>query len=358
MGLARFSVALPARLSVEKPQPTVMQGYELTVTAATDGNPSTLLRMTPGTVPPLRMRVTPVLPRPGEQLTVELIRGPGYQGAVPSDVVLTHLKGRLEGKVDKETRQAKLTLDAKAEGWCEVVAGGARALVFVRPASELAVKVAPAKERYAPGQTAELQVTTTVAGQGSQAAVGLFGVDESLGQLATLAGPDDLARVRPPVTGETVFGVLDGQALTLGRIRGANAAAATVLRVTSVPTPPELDAMFGGRADTAFDPTAELTDRFYAVLAELHTQVRGWEKQAPPAEKMLTERMAILWKQALAACAKRGERVDDAFGRELRLYRLPADLLALTDPREVVAVGTRLPEDVESWPAWVMRVRP
>jgi hypothetical protein len=359
LGLARFSVVLPERLSVARAQPTVMQGYELTVTAATDGNPSTLLRMSPGTVPPLRMRVTPVLPQPGDAMTVEIIRGPSYRGAVPEEVVLTHLKGKQEVKVDKETRVAKLTLDAKAEGWCELRAGGARALVFVRPRSELAVKVAPAKERYAPGENAELQVTTTVAGQGAQAAVGLFGVDESLGQLAPLAGPEDMARVRPPVTTSgSAFGVLDGQALTLGRIRGANAAAATVLRVTGLPAVPELDAVFAGRGASPFDPTAELTDRFYAVLGELHAQTRAWEKQAPASEKMVPEKMAALWRQALAACEKRGERVDDAFGRTLRLHRLPSDLLALTDPREVVTAGTRLPEDVESWPAWVGRVRP
>jgi hypothetical protein len=359
LGLARFSIVLPERLSPDPPQPTVMQGYELVVTAATDGNPSTLLRLGPGKVPPLRLRVTPVLPRPGEELTVELIRGPGYEGAVPAEVALTHLHGRAVAKVDEETRQARLTLDAKAEGWCELAAGGARALVFVRPPGELAVKVTPGRPRYAPGESAELAVTTEVAGKGAPAAVGLFGVDESLGQLAPLPGADDLSRVRPRVTtGAPAFGVLDGQALTLGRIRGANAAAATVLRVSAIPEPAELDAVLTGGAESPFDPVAELTDRFYDVLEELHAAVRRWEKGAPAGEKMRPERMAALWKEALAACAKRGARTDDAFGRELRLHRLPPDLLALTDPREVVTVGTRLPEDVESWPAWVGRVRP
>ena len=47
-----------------------------------------------------------------------------------------------------------------------------------------------------------------------------------------------------------------------------------------------------------------------------------------------------------------------AYGRPLRLYRLPADLLALTDPHAVVATGTRLPEDVENWSAWVAKEKP
>ena len=69
-------------------------------------------------------------------------------------------------------------------------------------------------------------------------------------------------------------------------------------------------------------------------------------------------KMAALWQQALAACEQRGEPVVDAYGRRLRLSRLPPDLLALTDPRVVVVVGTRLPEDVENWAAWVAQERP
>src|SRR6185436_1303268 len=111
-------------------------------------------------------------------------------------------------------------------------------------------------------------------------------------------------------------------------------------------------------AQSVFDPVVELTDNFYVVLAELHAQVRQWEGSAPPAERMKPETMAALWDKALAACAKRGERIVDAYGRKLRLVRLPPDLLALTDPRAVVVVGTRLPEDVENWAAWVARERP
>jgi hypothetical protein len=358
MGLVRFAVELPASAAQDRPQATTMLGYELEVAADLEGKPRTKLRIAPGAVPDLRMRVTPVLARPGEQITAQLIRGPNFTGALPEKLALDCLKQHAEARLDPEHR-ATLSLGAEASGWCTVAGGGARALVYVRPADELSISVVPRKDRYAPGDQAELAIRTTLGGKGGKAAVGLFGVDDSLGQLVPLPGADALGRVRPKVeTRAPAFGVLDGQALTLGRIRGANAAAATVLRVSSIPTPPELDAVAGGRAESAFDPVEELTDRFYVVLAELHAQVRAWEQKAPEAEKLTPATMARLWHAALDACAARGARIDDAYGRTLRLARLPPDLLSLTDPRAVVAIATRLPEDIDNWAAWVARERP
>jgi hypothetical protein len=304
------------------------------------------------------MRVTPVIAGPGDKVTAELIRGPQFTGKLPDKLTLDCLKHHAEEALDRE-RRAAFALPAEIEGWCTVSGGGALARIYVRPRAELRVSVTPRRDRYAPGERAELAIQTTVGGSGGKAAVGLFGVDDSLGQLVPLPGADALARVRPKVeTSAAAFGVLDGQALALGRIRGANAAAATVLRVSATPAPPELDAVVSGRAASAFDPIEELTDRFYAVLAELHTQTRAWETKAPTAEKMTPETMATLWRAALDACRARGQRIDDAYGRTMRLSRLPADLLSLTDPRAVVVVATRLPEDVENWPAWVAREKP
>jgi hypothetical protein len=198
-----------------------------------------------------------------------------------------------------------------------------------------------------------------VGGAGAPAAVGLFGVDESLGQLATLPGPEDMAHVRPQVSMKGAsFPGLDGQALVLGRIQGPNAAAATVLRVAGRPTLAELDHAVSASGSSPFDPVAELTDRFYSVLGELYNQTRLWEEKAPAAEKMRPAKMAELWSQAVAACRARGEKVDDAYGRPLRLSFLPYDLLSLTEPRLVVVQGTRLPEDVENWVAWVNKEKP
>ena len=358
IGLVRFRVEQPTTGAQARPQPTTMLGYELTVTADLPGKPSTKLRVAPGQVPDLRLRVTPVLARPGETVTAQLIRGPEFRGTLPKKLEVVHLKGKKEVDVGPESK-ASATIDAGTEGWVEIRGGGVRALVFVKPAQDLAVSVRPAQERYKPGDQAQLQIQTAIGGKGGKAAVGLFGVDESLAQLAALPGPGDMARVQPKVeTATPAFGTLDGQALTLGRIRGANAAAATVLRVTEIPKPPELDAVVNATERSVFDPVIELTDHFYIALAELHAQVRRWEGTAPPAEKMQPATMARLWGQALDACAKRGEKVTDAYGRRLKLSRLPADLLALTDPRAVVVVGTRLPEDVENWAAWVARERP
>jgi hypothetical protein len=58
---------------------------------------------------------------------------------------------------------------------------------------------------------------------------------------------------------------------------------------------------------------------------------------------------AKLWDQSLDQVGT----ADDAYGRKLALARLPDDLLALCDPRQVVIDGTRLSEDVEPWIPWV-----
>jgi hypothetical protein len=358
IGMVRFTLTLPERLQQQKPQATTMLGYELEVSAAIAGNPTTKLRVAPGEVPELRMRVVPVLAKAGETVTAQLIRGPSFVGELPKKLQLECLKSKHEVELDSE-HKAQLAIAAGTEGWCEVTGGGVRALVYVRPQAELAVTIKPKQPTYKPGDRAELVVQTLIGGKGSKAAVGLFGVDDSLGQLVPLPGADSLGRVRPRVeTSAPAFGVLDGQALALGRIRGANAAAATVLRVSTIPKPPELDAVINARASSKFDPVAELTDHFYLVLAELHAQARVWEASAPGGEKVHPATMAKLWTQALEACKSRGEPITDAYGRPLRLSRLPQDLLSLTDPRAVIVLGTRLPEDVENWAQWVARERP
>jgi hypothetical protein len=221
------------------------------------------------------------------------------------------------------------------------------------------VEVAAEKPAYAPGEVARLLLRTRVDGKDGPAAVGLFGVDETLAQLAPLPGPGVLGSLRPaPTLVSSAFGMLDGQALAMGRIRGANAVAATLLRVNSAPTVEESDPAVSLTAQGAFEPEVEMTEPFYRVLAELTTQVRAWEEKAPEGETLSPEGMAKLWEQALAACEKRGEPVTDAYGRRLKLSRLPPDLLALTDPRMVVVGGTRLSEDVENWGQWVAREAP
>ncbi|AEI62870.1 hypothetical protein LILAB_04745 [Corallococcus macrosporus] len=362
LGVARLT-ARPAGQTGERvvPQATTFLGYELRVSATLGGEAvgETKLVQRPAEVPPTRLRATPVLARGGDEVRIELLRGPQYSGALPERLVLQAGDARLEGKVDQATRSVRFKLPEDFEGWAMTYWEGAQGRVYVAPRAQLSVEVTPDKPRYAPGELARLQVHTRVDGQDGPAAVGLFGVDETLAQLAPLPGADALGTLRPvPTVSSPAFGVLDGQALSMGRIRGANAASAAVLRVSDTPRREHAEPRLTVNAATSFEPESELTEPFYAVLSELHAQVRAWEEQAPQGQTLDPAGMARLWEGALAACEKRGEKVTDAFGRRLKLSRLPVDLLALTDPRAVVSSGTRLPEDVENWNAWVAREAP
>ncbi|QDE88161.1 hypothetical protein BHS06_03875 [Myxococcus xanthus] len=357
---------LTARPSGEKARQAVSQattflGYELKVSGTQGGEAvgETKLVLRPAEVPPTRLRATPVLARGGEEVRIELMRGPQFEGRLPETMVLQAGNQRMEEKVDKATRSVRFKLPEDFEGWAMTYWEGAQGRVYVAPRAQLSVEVTPDKQRYAPGELARLQLQTRVDGRDGPAAVGLFGVDETLAQLAPLPGPDALGQLRPaPTVASPAFGVLDGQALAMGRIRGANAASAAVLRVSDVPRREHTEPRVRVNAVTAFEPESELTDPFYTVLAELHAQVRAWEEKAPQGQTLDPAGMARLWEGALVACEKRGDKVTDAFGRRLKLSRLPVDLLALTDPRAVVSSGTRLPEDVENWNAWVAREAP
>ena len=360
IGIARVSVSAPEKYESLKPQDTVMVGYEFLITAK-KGNEvfgNTKLRMNPGTVPQIRLRASSQLVKTGDKVKVEILRGPDFTGELPEKLYLTRAYQSQEAKVDAATRSAEFTIPADWQGWAGVQWGGGQVFLFVQPNAALAVKIMPEKPRYAPGQVAQLGIETTVGTTGGPAAVGLFGVDESLAQLAALPGADELATLRPQASGTAAFGSMDAQALSLGRIRGANAAAATLVRVSSMPPPPEVEVAVSLSGSTVFDPNEAQVDRFYAVLGELYTQVRSWETTAPETEKMTPPVMARLWNDSLDAVEGRKDSARDAWGRRLRLHRLPADLLALTEPRAVVINGTRLPEDTQNWSQWVAKEKP
>ncbi|MBN1207036.1 MAG: hypothetical protein JXB05_19280 [Myxococcaceae bacterium] len=362
MGIARLT-AFPSAGDEEeaRAQDTTRLGYELRVSARVEGEElgSTKLFLPPTQLPSQRLRASPVLARAGEAVRVELLRGPGFSGSLPELLVMEAGATRLEAKVELRERVANFRLPADFEGWAQVRWGEALARVYVAPRAQLAVGLVPEKPAYAPGELARLRVQTHVDGKEGPAAVGLFGVDEGLAQLAPLPGPAALGSLRPaPTLISPAFGVLDGQALAMGRIRGANAAAATLLRVREVPSVEDAEPSQAFTVQGAFEPDVELTEPFYRVLGELTAQVRAWEEKAPVGETLSPAGMAKLWEQALVACEKRGEPVTDAYGRRLKLSRLPSELLALTDPRVVVVGGTRLSEDVENWGAWVAQEAP
>lgn len=366
----RFGVV---RLAIEGDEPgeeeggharrpdTVRVGYELHVRATTGSEVvgETKVFLSPGAIPPLRIRATPTFAKPGDEIEVSYLRGPGFSGELPKEPVLSGDRWRIESKLDEKARGTRFKLPADAAGWFITEWSGARAMVYVKPGVELELSVRPERPEYRPGEQATLLVTTKQAGRGHPAAVGLFGVDESLGQLAALPGPGELERLREVAPNEgPAFGVLEVAALQMGRVRGENAREALLLRVSGLPPRAELDAYASANSEPSFEPLTDLTDNFYRVLEELHRQVRRWEETAPKEQSLDPPRLAGLWREALTEAKAKGVPVTDAYGRELRLFNLPEDLLALTEPRAVVSDGTRLPEDMEDWASWVQKERP
>jgi hypothetical protein len=358
-GVVRFNVS-PVYIdgAPAGPQATTMLGYELLVNAKSGDEAvgKTKVRIRPGQIPSIRLRASDVITEPGAEVTIDILRGPTFEGELPKKLALTHpdLSLPLESDVDEKSRSAKFKLPADKDGWYEARFGEGLARIFVPKRTTLSVKVEPDKQSYKPGETAKLSVTTRGAEKGMSAAVGLFGVDDTLGQIASLPGPGDMDRLTTTVSMHApAFNVLDATALSLGRVRGKNAAAATVLLVSSVPTPVEIDVAANAFAQTPFDPAAPLADRFYTVLEDLYVVVRGFEAKAPKDEKLTPQKMLALWDDALAAAKKRGKETTDVFGRPMKLALLPDALIELTDPRLVVADGTRLPEDIEAWTRFV-----
>lgn len=360
-GVARVDVSPGPRYEVNAQEDTVRLGYELEISAQAGKEDlgHTKLFLAPGRVPSVRLRATPVLAEGGQEVQIQVLRGPDFRGELPEKLYWQHEGQSHEMLLDPETRTAKFTVPKEASGWFEVSWNQGRALVFVRSQQELQVALSSDQAVYAPGAKAHLRLSTTAGGVGTKAAVGLIGVDQTLAQLAPLPGPDSLARLRtPPSMQSPAFGILDAQALTQARIRGPAAAAATVVRVGAIPAPEDLDRYVTADGMTRFDPLEGLTDAFYRALGGLYAEVRAWENSAPKGERMRPATMARLWQAALTATEKEGEPVQDAYGRPLRLSVLPNDLLALADPRAVVVDGTRLPEDVENWIDWVRKEQP
>lgn len=340
---------------------TVLVGYELLVSAKSGAEliGETKVLLSPGNIPPLRIRANPTLAKPGDKIEITYLRGPGFSGKLPEKPVLSGDRWNLETKLEKGSKTTHFELPADASGWFITESHGARALVYVKPSADLSLELKPERPEYRPGETAKLLLQTQQSGRPHPAAVGLFGVDESLGQLTSLPGAAELEKLRDVAPNQgPAFGVLEVAALQMGRVRGQNALEAMVLQVTGLPSRADADAYTNASSDLVFDPVVELTDHFYLVLEELYREVRRWEKEAPKDEQLLPPKLAKLWKQAVAKAKAKGATVTDAYGRELRLSVLPDDLLALTEPRAVVADGTRLPEDVEDWANWVRKERP
>ncbi len=145
----------------------------------------------------------------------------------------------------------------------------------------------------------------------------------------------------------------------MGRIRGANAAAAALLRVSSAchasrRSEPALSMM----AQSSFEPEVELTEPFYRVLAELNVAGAGLGGEGPGGGDAEPRGHGEDVGAGTGGVREaRGER-DGRLRAPSEAVAAAAELLALTDPRVVVVGGTRLSEDVENWGAWVARESP
>ena len=353
LGAVALSLTVPVPPGASRVQPTVRQGYEFGVSVAGVGE--TTWRAWPGAIPTVRLRPSEVLVDAGEAFEVEILRGPDFSGELPRwlelkrgmDVVQEVDLGEDPG--DRE-RLVKFTPPPEASGFLSVEWSGARALVYAAPPGSLDLELSFERDAYRPGETAQLDVSAT-----SQAVVSLVGVDSRLNQLAPLAGPDDLGETLVPASSaDPAFGRFDAVALAMGSVRGENAARAAVARVSELNPISTMSPHASVYGSQLYDPDEELAEVFYGLLPYVRQSVKDWEGSAPEGELLTNERMAGLFRDAIATSAAAGRPVDDPWGNRVSLARLPTPMLDRLDPRVMTGDGTRLPEDIINWTRWAI----
>ncbi|MCB9692253.1 MAG: hypothetical protein H6736_10610 [Alphaproteobacteria bacterium] len=359
IGVTRLQLDVPALPGVPKPPPpppaTTQDGFELTVAVARDGVPvgSTPLRFDIGSMPPVRVRVTPPVVTAGEVVTVELLRSGDMKIELPEKLALKQ-HGKVVMEAELDGNKAVFDVPADTDGFYDVSFMASAARLFVQRPDHLSLTLTPDRTTYRPGETARITVRTLAGDAGRQAAVGLVGVDAGLGQLMPLPGPDAYGRVTVRAKSrEPAFGAFDATSLLMGRIRGENARQAAVLRITEVPTDRFERRPVGGMAIVAPNQTEALDAAFARAWAATVERVHAWERGAAESEKLDYPRMRTFWEQALRDLRQAGTPAEDAYGRELALRWLPPSYLDQLDPRAVVGDKTRLPEDLVGWRNWV-----
>jgi hypothetical protein len=339
---------------------TLRPGYELLVRAA-EGETAlgdTKLRLWPAAVPERRLRVDRPLAAPGDRVTIELLRGPDAVVELPKTLRLVHADGsHQEAEREDEARTFSFVLPADKTGWYSAQWGDAVARIYAADPRTLSLSLHPERTVAQPGETVGLRVEARRGDLPVAASVSLLGVDETLGQLRPLPGPSAQSGLRAAPQTQPLGPGLDGAALVAGAVRGEIAQQAVLLRVTEAPVRAALDRPIYDLYEKPTDPVPEQTRVFFEVLRRLHAEVRAWEQWAPKGEQLRPPVVAQLWVAARERCAAELAPCLDPFGRPLRLGDLPADQLALTDPR-ALSRGERLPEDMENWAAWVAHEDP
>ena len=355
MGVSAAVLRIPKRPDQVVPQARTRTAYQLEVSAVRDtteiGRSRPILAV--GTVPNVRLRATPSLARPGDQVQVEIFRGPQSGRSLPESLWLRDGSVYLE-QADVEGNAATFSIPEDAEGFLHVEWAGARTVVYVQEAAPLTVTLSTDAPAYAPGTRTELTVRTAAGGKPQPAAVGLVGVDQTLSQLAPLLGADDYGRVTVLTEAERpAFDSFDPRALALGQVTGENAAKAALLRISHLPTNAAGDQPTSATAEVVADTDGATLAAFYRVLEATRRRVRQWEEAAPQEEQMDPSRMVAFYQETLVALEQAGEAAVDGYGRPLTLGALPYDLLEQLEPRALVADATRLPEDVVSFTRYV-----
>ncbi len=353
MGIVVVNVDPQIDAAAANMAPTTWPGFAFKAEIAGVGN--TELRVHVGAVPTLRLRLSEVVIDPGQSLDLAAIRGPDWTGDFPKEMVLAQGGHDLvKFPFDKEKRSASFVVPADASGFASVEWAGARAVVYIRPKATLALSLAAQPANWRPGEVGKLIVTSTGREGPVSAGVTLSGVDSTMSAIKLLVPPDDFARVTVLATSDMpAFGELDAAALQTGQVSGINAAQATVLRISTLPTwSPGEDAL-SASGEGVTDLDTPLTDAFYDLYAVARDGVRTWEKTAPAGELLTAKKMVEIWDAALV---KRPAK--DPFGRPLRLSNLPVELRRLADPRVMVADASRLPEDVENWDLYISTESP
>lgn len=352
VGSAVWSAVVPRDPSQVPPSAQTQLGYELTVRAMAQSGAveaEGLLRMSAGAVPALRLRATPTLVDPGGVVEVELLRGPDYYGSLPKKLELRE-GSALVGEAKVADRKARFTVPEGVTGFLTVDYGGARGVVYARPKDGLELALSTDAPRYRPGAPVKLQVRAARGGAPAEAAVGLMGVDATLGQLAKLLEPDELGRVTVRVGAEQpAFGAFDPKALVLGQVRGEAAAQAAVMRLTTLPNDSAGDSAQYGTGYAEMEADSVQIESFFRALAAVTERVHAWEASAKPGETLAAAQVMAYWDEVLREERRAGRPVVDAYGRELTLRRLPLAQLEWVDPRNLVQDATHLPEDMLPW---------
>ena len=341
---------------------TFRTAWELKVSAK---GGSTTVVVGVGRVPDLRLRPDKPILSPGDPVQISVMRGPDYRGKLPDDATEVEVKrgnkvvSKLVWNAKEKVLAGVLPNDPLLTGLLTVNMAGSRAILWVPPVDPLTLTLSTDRPSYKPGDRARIDVKTMAGAVPNKASVSLFGVDESLGQLRPLLGPDDFARVTTQAkTTGSAFGLFDARSLLSGQIRGGNATLATLLRLSTIPKYDDAAIPQSINAHSAFDPSMALHNTFYEILFEAREAVGNWEQSAKTDAIFTPEQMIEIWNSTLTIRQKRGESYADAFGIKLHLHRLPDHLLELVDPRVMIRDARHLPEDVEDWTRFVFGRQP